>query len=77
MPATYSMQNRTKIVNPFLNRNNSDAKSSSSLPQGGNNVIHPGPKDLNTRSNKLLMYAQSYEVINNLKNLDKEETLKD
>ena len=70
------MQTRTKIVNPCLTRNNSDGKSSSPQPQARNKIVDSGTKDLNTRSTRLLIGAQSDEAISTLKNADKDETLK-
>ena len=40
MSAKSSLQTRNKVVNPYLNRNDSDSRSISSLPQVKNKNIH-------------------------------------
>ena len=59
-----------------MTKQNSNVKSSSSLPKGGHKIIHSETTHLNSRSNRFITEAQSEEAIEAIKNLHKDETLK-
>ena len=76
MLVALSTQPRTKIVNPCLTKQNSNVKSSSSLPKGGHKIIHSETTHLNSRSNRFIIDTQSEEVINAIQILGRRKVLK-
>ena len=59
-----------------MRRNNSDARLTTSSPQFKNKATNSDTKNINTTSNKHLVEKSDKETINNLKNLDRDKTLK-